>query len=127
VESTQISALLLKILLVPMVGLWVFHLYQRRFKRAAERRRIATLSLTLVIIFGWVAAWLFSRYGVPDIWLAAVAAVAVVAVIWQRKIVLPYRLHCRKCGARLSMTRVLNHDSNLCEACEPPQSEGERS
>ena len=123
---TEISTLLQKVLLVPMVAVWIFHLYQRRFKRAAERRRIATLSLTLIIIFAWVAAWAFQHWGVDDVWLIAVAAGAVVLAIWQRKLVLPYRLRCVKCGARLSLTRVLNHDSNLCEACEPPRQEGER-
>ena len=57
-----------------MVALWAFHLYQRRFKDAGTRKRIATLSLTMVIIGAWVAAWLFARYGVSDQWLIAVAA-----------------------------------------------------
>ena len=53
-----------------MVALWAFHLYQRRFKDAAVRKRIATLSLTVVIIGGWVAAWFFDRYGVDDVYLS---------------------------------------------------------
>jgi predicted MFS family arabinose efflux permease len=124
VEQTAISALLLKVLLVPMVGLWVFHMYQRRFKAAAERKRIATLSLTAVIIGAWVAAWLFNHYGVADIYLVAVAAAAVAVVIWQRKLMWPYRLKCRQCGKPLGLMRVLSIDSNKCEACEPPRTEG---
>lgn len=123
-DNTAISALLLKVLLVPMVGLWVFHMYQRRFKAAAEHKRIATLSLTAIIIGAWVAAWLFEHYGVPDIYLVAVAGAAVAVVIWQRKLMLPYRLRCRKCGKPLAIMRVLSIDSNTCEACEPPRTEG---
>jgi hypothetical protein len=107
-----------------MIALWAFHLYQRRFKAAATRKRIATLSLTLVIIAAWGAAWIFQRYGVDDVYLAVVAACAVAVVIWQRKIVLPYRLHCVQCGKSLSMIRIFSHDSNKCEICDPPIAEG---
>jgi hypothetical protein len=125
VAVTTISSLLLKILLIPMVALWAFHLYQRKFKEAGTRKRIATLSFTMVIIGTWVAAWLFSRYGVSDDWLIAVAALALAVVIWQRRLILPYRRRCVRCGAPLTLTRMFSWDSNTCEACEPPATEGE--
>jgi hypothetical protein len=124
-EKTALSVLLQKILLVPMVALWALHLYQRKFKDAGTRKRIATLSLTLVLIGGWAAAWLFSRYGVGDEWLVLVAVCAAAIVIWQRRLMLPFRRRCVKCGAALSMTRVFSWDSNRCEACEPHAAEGE--
>lgn len=126
VEHTLISSLLQKVLLVPMVALWAFHLYQRRFKEAGTRKRIATLSLTMILIVTWVAAWVFSRYGIGDIWLLFVAVLAVAVVIWQRKLMLPYRLLCVQCGKPLTLTRILSHDSNKCEACEPAVMEGDR-
>jgi hypothetical protein len=125
VAVTTISSLLLKILLIPMVALWAFHLYQRKFKEAGTRKRIATLSLTMVIIGAWVASWLFSRYGVSDDWLIAVAALALAVVIWQRRLVLPYRRRCVRCGTPLTLNRMFSWDSNTCEACEPPATEGE--
>lgn len=121
--STALSILLQRILLVPIVGLWIFHLYQRRFKDAAVRKRIATLSLTAVLIGGWVAAWLFERYTIDDRWLIVVAAAAVFLVVWQRKLMLPFRSRCVRCGKPLGLTRMLSWDSNTCEACEP---EGEK-
>jgi hypothetical protein len=125
VESTALSTLLQKILLVPMVALWAFHLYQRRFRDAGTRKRIATLSLTMVIIGGWIAAWLFARYGIADEWLIAVAALAAAVVIWQRRLMLPFRRRCARCGRPLSLMRMFSWDSNICEACEPPATEGE--
>jgi hypothetical protein len=124
-EKTAISALLQKLLLVPMVALWAFHLYQRKLKDAGTRKRIATLSLTMVLIGGWVAAWLFNRYGVGDEWLVLVAAGAVAIVAWQRRLMLPFRRRCVQCGAPLTLTRMFSWDSNKCEACEPPAAEGE--
>jgi hypothetical protein len=125
VESTAISTLLQKILLVPMVALWAFHLYQRKFKDAGTHKRIATLSLTMVIIGAWIAAWLFARYGISDQWLIAVAVLAAAVIAWQRRLMLPYRRTCVRCGKALSITRLFSWDSNTCEACEPPATEGE--
>jgi hypothetical protein len=119
VENTAVSTLLQKILLIPMIALWLFHLYQRKFREAGTRKRIATLSLTMVIIGAWIAAWLFSRYAVADTWLIAVAAAAVIVVVWQRRLVLPFRRRCARCGRPLSFTRMFSWDSNTCEACEP--------
>ena len=124
-ENTAISALLQKILLVPMVALWAFHLYQRKFRDAGTRKRIATLFLTMVIIGAWIAAWLFTRYGIRDEWLIAVAALAAAVIAWQRRLMLPFRRRCARCGKPLSFTRMFSWDSNTCEACEPPATEGE--
>ena len=124
---TPISTLLLKILLVPMVGLWVFHLSQRRFKDAAVHKRIATLGLTAIIIAAWIAAAAFEHYNVPDAWLIAVAGAAVALLAWQRRLLLPYRTHCVQCGAKLSLSRVLSWDSNKCPACDPAGRQGESS
>src|SRR5208337_4829503 len=108
VEHASLSALLQKVLLIPMVALWAFHLYQRRFRDAGTHKRIATLSLTMVIIGAWIGAWLFTRYGIADEWFIAVAAAAVAVVIWQRRLMLPFRRICARCGTPLSFTRMFS-------------------
>jgi hypothetical protein len=108
-----------------MVALWAFHLYQRRFKDAATRKRITTLSYTVMIVVAWAVAWLFTQNGIGDVWLLALPALAVAAVAWQRGLFLPYRLHCVQCGKPLGLGRILSIDANTCEACEPPQKEGD--
>lgn len=123
---TIISARLLNILLVPMVALWVFHLYQRKFREAGARKRSATLALTLIVIGAWVAAWAFNRFGIRDAWLIAVAGAAALLIAWQRRLLFPFRRRCPRCGKAVSVVRMLCLDSNTCEACEPPAStEGE--
>jgi hypothetical protein len=125
VGSTAISAELLNILLVPMVGFWVIHLYQRKFRDAGAQKRAATQWLTFLVIGAWAAAWAFKRFGVPDIWLLPVAAGAVGLVIGLRQHFLPFRFRCAQCGKTVSMTSMLCRDSNKCEACEPHATEGE--
>jgi hypothetical protein len=123
--STPVSDLLLKILLIPMVGLWVFHLYQRRFGDAAVHKRIATLGLTAVIIGAWMAAWAFQRYAIPDKYLLVVAAAAVVVPVAARRRLLPFRRRCVQCGAALPLARTLSFDSNKCTTCDPPSNRKE--
>ena len=125
VDKIAISTFLQKALLVPMVALWAFHLYQRKSGGRGTRKRIATLSLTMVLIGGWIASWLFSRYGVADEWLILVAALAVAVVAWQRRLMLPFRRACAQCGKPVPFARMFVVDSNKCEACEPPSTEGE--
>lgn len=108
-----------------MVALWAFHLYQRRFRDAAIRKRLATLLLTVVIIALWGASWFFWRLGINDVYLVPVAVLAIAVVIWQRKLMLPYRRRCAQCGTRLSVARMLSFDSNRCEACDPVATKGE--
>lgn len=111
-------------MLVPIVALWALHLSQRRFAAVVGKKRHATLFLTSVLIVIWIVAWLFARAAVPDILLIPVGALAAGIVIWQRRVFLPIRLRCARCGAPLPMKRILYHESNLCEPCEP---EKERS
>jgi hypothetical protein len=125
VHDTSISRLLLTVLLFPMVALWAFHLYQRKFKDAAAHKRITTLSYTVLVIVAWVVAWFFARNGIGDTWLLVLPVLAVAAAAWQRGLFLPYRLHCVKCGKPLGLGRILSIDANTCEACEPPQKEGD--
>ena len=126
-HNTTISTLLLKVLLAPMIALWAFHLYQRRFKEAAVHKRIATLSLTVIVIGGWLASYLFSQEKIDDVYLIGVAALAAAIVIGLRKIILPYRLRCVRCRKPLALGRVLSIDSNTCEACESRGTEGASS
>ena len=74
-----------------MVALWAFHLYQRRFKDAGTRKRIATLSLTMVIIGGVDRRVAVLRYGIGDTGSSLLPPLAVAVVIWQRRLMLPYR------------------------------------
>jgi hypothetical protein len=115
-----ISARLLNILLVPIVALWALHLYQRKFRDAGARKRAATLALTLVVIGAWAVTWLFNRFGIPDVWLIAVAGAAAAVIAWQHRRMLPFRRRCARCGKAVPVERILGLDSNTCEACEPP-------
>jgi hypothetical protein len=71
-----------------------------------------------VLIAIWIAAWAFVRLGVRDIFLVPVAVLAAALVTWQRAAFLPFGLKCESCGCRLPATRVLFHDSPLCEKCD---------
>lgn len=115
----SVSVFLLRWLLVPVVALWAVHMLQRRHAGVAGRKRYATLFLTALLIAAWIAAWFFVRYRVPDIFLVPVAALAAALVAWKHRVFLPFRLRCARCGKKLTLSRILHFESNMCGTCDP--------
>ena len=122
---TAVSTFLTRYLLVPIVLVWVYHLSQRRYISAGEGKRNATLYLTIVLLAVWALSWLLAHFSLQDLYLIPIAFFTVVLLVWQRRLVFPYRLHCVRCGGLLSASRVLFFDSNACETCQPSSEEGE--
>jgi len=105
-------------LLAPLVLLWVYHLAQRRYAEVGDRKRMASLLLTVALLVLWVCIYIFSRYAIDDVFLIPVVSLAVALVAWQRARFLPYRFSCAQCGVSLPLQRVLFIDSNLCASCD---------
>jgi hypothetical protein len=120
-----VATILLKVLLVPIVAVWVFHMSNRRHRDAGTRKRMATLGITGLLIAMWVAAYAFERYGVADAWLALPAAALAVIAVLGRRFLFPWRLRCTKCGKPLGFTRAFSLDANLCGDCAPGPGKGE--
>ena len=114
-----------RFLLAPIVAIWIFHLAQRRSREKGLAKRTATLYLTFVLLGAWVLVWLLGRFSLDDLYLVPIAFLTVAVLVWQRAAIFPYRARCTRCGAPLSVSRILFYDSNACETCEPHLEEGE--
>ncbi len=123
--AASISLSLTRFLLIPIVLVWVWHLFQRRYHERGSRKRNATLYLTLVLLVVWALVYLVARFSGEDLYLVPIAFFAVVLLAWQRRAIFPYRLRCARCGVPLSIARILFYDSNECETCDPARREGE--
>jgi hypothetical protein len=123
--AASISVVVTRYLLVPIVVVWVYHLFQRRFRDQGRRKRDATLYLTLALLGVWVLVYLLARFSLADLYLAPIAFFTLVALVWQRGAIFPYRLRCARCGLPLAVSRILFYDSNTCETCELHRKEGE--
>lgn len=119
------TVFILRILLVPIVAVWVYHLFQRRWQDRGSRKRAGTLYLTLVLVGVWALAYALTRFRLDELYLVPIGFAALAVLVWQKNAVFPYRLHCASCGRPLSVTRILFLDSNACERCEPDLKEGE--
>ena len=117
--------MLTRYLLVPIVAVWVYHLFQRRYREQGSRKRNATLYLTLILLGVWVLVYLIARFSREDLYLVPLAFFTVVALVWQRKSIFPFQLRCSSCGAPLPLSRILFYDSNTCETCALHRAEGE--
>ncbi len=117
--AASISASLTRYLLVPIVALWLFHLFQRRYHDQGVAKRKSTLYLTVALLCVWGLAYLLARFSLDDLYLVPIAFFAFVVLAWQRRAVFPYRLRCVRCGLPLSLSRIVFYDSNTCRTCEP--------
>jgi hypothetical protein len=119
-----VARFILKWMLVPVALLWLYHLAQRRHAETAGAKRYATLYLTGLLLAAWVLVYAFLRLGIPDPWLALVAAAIVAVAAWQRRRVFPWRLGCAACAKPLDIGRILFRGDNRCAACAPPHDTG---
>ncbi len=113
---------------------WVFllilllNLAQRRQYETAARKRLATLYIAAGLILFYAVAHLIQLLEAPDWWLLPTGAALVFALTRGESAVRAFRLHCRNCGARLSLASIVYQDSNLCSDCrfgEPPEAPDE--
>ncbi len=123
--NNALSQFLLIALLVPTVILWAYHLALRGYLEVGEKKRYASLFLTIVLLALWLTAYLLRRFGIDDLLLIPAFAVAIAVVIWKRGTFVPYRFSCAQCGKPLSVKRILFHDSGKCDTCDPLKKEGD--
>jgi hypothetical protein len=107
-------------MLVPMLAVWVYHLAHRKYPQVGDKKRLASMMVTVLFMGLWVVSYCFIRFEIDDVFLIpAFLAVAALAV-WQKKLFFPFRISCASCRAPLPLKKILFFDSNACDACDPP-------
>lgn len=102
-----------------LLAILALNLFQRRYQKYSEKKRFATLYLSVLVLAWMVLIILTVAFRWPELILIPLtAALAVAGYIFRRE-VFPFRLNCRKCGQQLSAKRLLFFDSNTCETCDP--------
>ena len=109
--AEKILYLLMAVLLVNII--------QRRHHKYAQKKRLATLYIGMLILGFMVGTVLIVYFELPDILVIPLAAALAGIGYRYRSKVFPFRLKCSRCGRSLSGKRILFFDSNTCEKCEP--------
>ncbi len=100
------------------IAILVVNLLQRKYRRAAFKKRNATLYLAIAVFLFSVCAVGIVSLKISDYYLLIYAGIAIPVFIVFRKTLLPFTLRCRDCRETLDFNRVLYADSNLCANCE---------
>ncbi len=119
-----VSRILLIALLPPIVLIWLYHLAQRGYAGVGEKKRTASLLLTIVLLAIYAGSYFMNRFAIDDLLLIPLFALAAAFIVWKREALLLYRLTCAQCGKPLALKRILFFDSGLCEVCDPIKKEG---
>ncbi len=100
------------------LGLIILSLVQRHRGRG-NTKRTATVFQAILVFIIYIGAMVIQEEGLEKKWIAIPFAVVALALYLFRPRILPYKLHCRNCGTRLTASQIFMHDSNLCAACDP--------
>ena len=101
-----------------VVALLTLNLSQRRHLEHGERKRFATLYLSVLVLVLFASSHLILLYGLPTATLGVVVLLIVgIAGVFHEQ-VLPFRFRCGSCGTNLTPKRVLYYDSNQCRDCD---------
>ena len=104
-----------------LIGILVLNLFQKRHHKQAEKKRVATLGLALLVLLLNVLFVVILTTGLPH-WSALIALVITGAVAWRiRKRIMVFSLKCPSCGIRSDIRTLLFFDDNLCTDCRTQQ------
>ncbi len=101
-----------------LLAVLFLNLLQRRHMQTGRKKRFATLYIAVAVLVLMSIALGIMRFRLPDLLLVPAAAALGILFYVYRDRVLPFRLRCHRCHAKLDYNRVLYHDSNLCADCD---------
>lgn len=113
----SITLFLAKNVFYLLLAVLALNMFQRRYQMHAQKKRMATLYLGILILVFMVGTILIVSFNLPDLLIFPLAAAVILLGYVKREHVLPFRLNCRRCGQRMSSKRILFFDANTCDAC----------
>jgi hypothetical protein len=113
----SITLFLSKNIFYLLLAVLALNMFQRRYHQYAQKKRMATLYLGILILVFMVGTILIVNFKLPEALILPLAAVVILLGYVKREHVLPFRLNCRQCGRRMSSKRILFFDANTCDAC----------
>jgi len=113
----SITLFLAKNIFYLLLAVMALNMFQRRHQQHAQKKRMATLYLGILILVFMVGTTLIVNFNLPDVLIFPLAAAVILLGYVKREHVLPFRLNCRQCGQRMSSKRILFFDANTCDTC----------
>jgi len=113
----SITLFLAKNVFYLLLAVLALNMFQRRYQQHAQKKRMATLYLGILILVFMVGTILIVNFNLPDLLIFPLAAAVLLLGYVKREHILPFRLNCRRCGQRMSSKRILFFDANTCDNC----------
>jgi len=114
-----INLFLAENLFYALLGVLLLNILQRRQRQTSARKRMATFYISVLILVWMIGTILIVHFNLPDMLQLPLLAVLIYIGWRYRTHTFPFRRYCANCGQALSGGRILHHDANLCETCEP--------
>ena len=113
-----LTQIFLKFLPYLLMGVLIFNLIQRPFMKFGEKKRLATLYISLMILAVYGSALIIYKYIGNDLAYIPVIAILLYISFRQKDAVLPFKRKCIRCSSTLPLKKIFFNDSNLCADCD---------
>jgi 8-oxo-dGTP diphosphatase len=117
----RINLFLAENLFYLLLAVLLINMLQRRQRQTSARKRMATFYLSVLVLAWMIGTIVIVHFGLPDLLQLPLLAVLLYVGWRYRTHTFPFRRFCANCRQPLSGGRILYHDANLCESCEPGQ------
>ncbi len=105
------------------VAILAVNLFQRKYLAVGERKRFATLYMSMVVLAVMAFSALLLQFSLPD-WLFLPFIALLAGTVWVfRAKIFPFRRRCARCSVKLPFDRILYYDNNLCAECDAKERE----
>ena len=106
-----------------MMAVLIANLTQRKHIKHGNRKRLATLWVAGILLFLQVELVLIQHFELSDVFLIPSFIFALALVYLLRSKILIYKTRCVSCNEKLSLSKAVYWDNNLCDSCQPETEE----
>jgi 8-oxo-dGTP diphosphatase len=106
-----------------MMAVLIANLTQRKHVKHGNRKRLATLWMAGILLFLQVELVLIQHFELSDVFLIPGIIFALALAYLLRSKIMIFRIKCNSCNGKLSFTKAVYWDNNLCDSCQPETEE----
>lgn len=110
-----------------MMAVLIANLTQRKHVKHGNRKRLATLWVAGIFLFLQVELVLIQHFELSDMFLIPSFIFAVALGYLFRSKIMMFKLKCVSCNEKMSFSKVIYWDNNLCDSCQPETEEEKKA
>jgi 8-oxo-dGTP diphosphatase len=110
-----------------MMAVLIANLTQRKHVKHGNRKRLASLWVAGILLFVQIELVLIQHFELSDLFLIPALIFVFALVYLFRSKVLIFRTRCVSCNEKMSYSKIIYWDNNMCDSCQPETEEDKKA